>query len=112
MKDKQVECFAWADDKEVEKREEAISKYYRVETEREIVRRSFKSKRGGRKAKDILKEKFLDLYNKGLYDKEIAEILYVGKSVVTIYRNDLKLPVNKKSLLAQANKKIKSTATL
>lgn len=47
------------------------------------------------KARSISKEAFLELYEKELYDSEIAKILEVSESTINRLRNTLKLPINK-----------------
>ena len=44
------------------------------------------------KTQKLLNEQFIDLYNSGKNDKEIAKILQIGSTQVNNYRNKLELP--------------------
>ncbi|GEM_PF-1514838 len=104
------DCFAWADEKEVIKREEAIRSYnekvcsvpsIHVYSDEQLEKRhsvnEFNRKmRAGKSVKKMLDENFKKLYKKGLTDTEIANKLYMDKSRVSDYRNKLNLPFNKK----------------
>lgn len=105
MRHKQIGgCSAYADKEEAIKREKAIKNYktgydFRLFAEE--------------KPREKLNRLFLELYNNGLYDSEIAKELKISASLVSIYRRDLDLESNhnkKISLLAQAknNKNKKS----
>jgi FixJ family two-component response regulator len=105
MREKQVDCFAWADAREVQKREKAISEYECLE-EKARTNRDLKKQRKGKAVTEVLDKKFMKLYEQGLTDLKIAEKLKVSASSVALYRNNLGLKSSKKiSLLAQAIKK-------
>lgn len=104
-------CFAWADEVEAARREQAIEKYsgaYGQEVPekrlpKEQIERRQKSRkinyelRDGKTIKEILDEHFNWWYQQGFTDVKIAEKLYVDVRYVNEYRRDKKLPAwNKK----------------
>lgn len=110
LKEKITEnCFAWADEREAMKRELAIqiyceslnmpalNEYTKEQIEkRRIANEHNKAMRDGKSVKQMLDERFMELYEKDLTDAEIARMLYMDKSRVSDYRSKLSLPFNKK----------------
>ena len=101
------DCWAWADEEEYEKREEAIEAYQATHS---IDMAGGHEKT--RKYKQKIIDEFMDLYEKGLSDVKIAQIIGVNPTTIWRYRNSLGLPYHsqnkknhKKSLRQQANKK-------
>ena len=94
MKEKQINCFAWADEKEMRIREEAIRQYS-----------SFADpSMSNVPVKDVLDKHFLRLYQSGYNDIEIAETLKVSAASVGAYRNKLGLKVQNKKKPAATGK--------
>ena len=89
-------CWAWADKEEAKRREEDIKNYSA----------RFDPEDNSPKAK--LARNFERLYEKGLYDNDIATELRISPASVKKYRGKLGLESNfsiKRSLLSQANTK-------
>ncbi len=117
LKDKiSYNCFAWADEAEAKRREEAIKKYSdpngNVPANRKLtsdqinqrtkVRLENIKKRGGKTVKEVLDERFMELYQQDMTDGEIGDLLGMDYARVYDYRRG-------KGLVA-SNKKNRSTA--
>lgn len=106
-------CFAWADEAEAKRREEAIINYSglrgcdnvpavksipkeRIE-KRTATRIENLNKRKGRTIAEILDESFHDFYMHGLDDVEIGKKLDIDSRRVADYRNRFNLPMIKKN---------------
>jgi len=86
MKEKQTDCFAWANEKEMRIREDAIRQYS-----------SFADpSMSNAPVKDVLDKHFLRLYQNNYNDIEIAETLKVSAASVGAYRKKLGLKVQNK----------------
>lgn len=87
LKDKQIDCWAWADEKQAKKTEEEIAKYEEIfvrsktfdTTARNMSRRQAS-------IQETMDKQFLKLYEKGLDDVEIGERLNVSRSSVRRFR--------------------------
>ena len=91
-------CWAWADEEEYQRREDEI-KAHKARYEVNISK--FDT------IKEKLNNNFINLYEKGLNDTQIAKSLKLNANTVGNYRRKLGLENNyrKKSLREQANKK-------
>lgn len=104
-------CFAWADEKELERRNADMKKYEaycygevapkrklskEVIEKRQNAREANAKKRGGKTIRELLDENYLKLYKQGMSDQEIAEQLGMQVKYVGSYRKDLFLKPNKK----------------
>jgi hypothetical protein len=116
LKSKTDNCFAWADEAEAKIREEAIKKYSdpndnvpatrklsseQINQRTKIRIENFK-KRGGKSVKEVLDERFIELYQQGMSDGEIGDLLGMDYARVYDYRHD-------KGYIAN-NKRNRSTA--
>lgn len=109
-------CSSWANEPEARRREEAIKKYSdtygnvpatrKLATEqisrRTKVRLENIEKRGGKTVKEVLDERFMELYQQDMTDGEIGDLLGMDYARVYDYRRG-------KGLVA-SNKKNRSTA--
>lgn len=109
-------CYAWDDEAEAKKREASIKKYadpYSGSTGRRTlsgdqieqqnrVRAENAKKRAGKSVKEVLDERFMELYQQGMTDGEIGDLLGMNYARVYDYRHDKGLVAN--------NKKNRSTA--
>jgi hypothetical protein len=109
-------CSSWADEAEAKRREDAINKYSDPYgnvaatkkltsdqiNQRTKVRLENIKKRGGKTVKDVLDERFMDLYQQGMSDGEIGDLLGMDYARVYDYRHD-------KGYIAN-NKRNRSTA--
>ena len=104
-------CFAWADEKELERREADMKKYEaycygevtpgrklskEVIDKRQNAREVNAKKRNGKTIRELLDENYLRLYEQGMIDSEIADYLGMQVKYVGSYRKDLFLEPNKK----------------
>lgn len=109
-------CSSWADEAEAKRREDAIKKYSdpcgNVPATRKLaseqinqrtkVRLENIKKRGGKTVKEVLDERFMELYQQDMTDREIGDLLGMDYARVYDYRHDKGLVAN--------NKKNRSTA--
>lgn len=107
-------CSSWADEAEAKRREEAIKKYSDSNVpairklaseqinQRTKVRLENIKKRGGKTVKEVLDERFMELYQQDMTDGEIGDLLGMDYARVYDYRRG-------KGLVA-SNKKNRSTA--
>lgn len=103
-------CYAWADEAEAIRREKAIKAYIdpdgnssgrrRIPGEmishRTEIRAANLKKRGGRPVNEVLDESFMPLYEKGMSDGEIGDLLGMNYSRVYDYRHSKGLVANNK----------------
>lgn len=82
------DCWAWADEKEKKRREEAIKEYAK--------RFELKGMSQYNTSRDKLDAKFMELYQQGYHDTDIAKKLGIHASTVGDYRRNLKLPYHNK----------------
>ncbi|KAF5051103.1 hypothetical protein DSECCO2_422660 [anaerobic digester metagenome] len=103
-------CSSWADEAEAKRREEAIKKYsdqcgnvpatrkLAIEqiNQRTKVRLENIKKRGGKTVKEVLDERFMELYQQDMTDGEIGDLLGMDYARVYDYRRDKGLVASNK----------------
>jgi hypothetical protein len=95
-------CSSWADEAEARRREEAIKKYSdpngnvpatrklaseQINQRTKVRIENFK-KRGGKSVNEVLDERFIELYQQGMSDGEIGDLLGMDYARVYDYRHD------------------------